>query len=197
MASLAFGSLGGSLLPANPFFGELARREAPATVPCISLVSEADTMVLPQQCLVPVTKGWDMRLTPYATHAGLLVKGPVLRMVVWELHRILNMAVEIGKEAPSTGPEASDAVVEQSRGLPSPMALETTRTIPISEIPEQETTPAKTPSRKASGANAKAGTPSRPKAAAKKPGKPAPGTSEGTAKTPAAKPKRSKTPQAG
>lgn len=88
MAALACGALGRSLLPADPFFDELARRESPAAIPCVSLVSEADTMVLPQQNLVPVTEGWAMRLAPYATHAGLLTRGPVVRMAVWELHRM-------------------------------------------------------------------------------------------------------------
>lgn len=92
MAAMAFGKLGKSLVPGNPFFANLARTEAPASIPCVSLVSEADTMVLPQENLVPVTKGWEMRLTPYATHAGLLVRGPVLRMALWELHRIIARA---------------------------------------------------------------------------------------------------------
>ncbi|MCC8193066.1 MAG: alpha/beta hydrolase, partial [Deltaproteobacteria bacterium] len=86
MAALAFGKLGRSLSPANPFFADLARTESEASIPCISLVAEADTMVLPQRNLVPVTKGWEMRLTPYTTHAGLMTKGAVCRMVAWELH---------------------------------------------------------------------------------------------------------------
>ena len=89
MAAMAFGKLGRSLLPTNPFFADLARREAPASIPCISLVAEADTMVLPQENLVPVTAGWEMRLTPYTTHTGMLTDGAVLRMVVWELHKII------------------------------------------------------------------------------------------------------------
>lgn len=94
IAALAFGALGKSLHPANPFFEDLARREPAAAIPCVSLVSEGDTMVLPSQNLVPVTRGWDMRLTPYATHAGIMLKGPVMRMVVWELHRIITAAAE-------------------------------------------------------------------------------------------------------
>ncbi len=101
MAALAFGKLGKSLLPTNPLFADLARTEAPASISCVSLVSEADIMVLPQENLVPVTKGWEMRLTPYATHAGLLTRGPVLRMAVWELHRII--AVTKGETPPASG----------------------------------------------------------------------------------------------
>lgn len=98
MATLAFGQLGKSLHPSNPFFEELARTEKAASIPCVALVSEADTMVLPQANLIPVTKGWEMRLTPYATHAGILTKGSSLRMAIWELHRILNT---VKQEAPA------------------------------------------------------------------------------------------------
>lgn len=96
MAALAFGALGQSLLPANAFFADLAKREAPAAIPCVSLVSEADAMVLPQQNLVPVTPGWTMRIAPYATHIGLITKGAVLRMAVWELHRMAKEFREAG-----------------------------------------------------------------------------------------------------
>ena len=101
MAALAFGALGKSLSPANPFFADLALREAEASIPCVSLVSEGDTMVLPLQNLVPVTSGWEMRLTPYTTHAGIMLKGAVMRMTVWELHRIVNAAA---KRAAGTAP---------------------------------------------------------------------------------------------
>lgn len=97
MAAVAFGALGQSLLPANEFFANLARTESPATIPCVSLVSGEDTMVLPQHCLVPVTPGWTMRVTPYAAHAGLITRGPVLRMAVWEIHRMLA-APECGEK---------------------------------------------------------------------------------------------------
>ncbi|MDR3073474.1 MAG: alpha/beta fold hydrolase [Deltaproteobacteria bacterium] len=106
MAGVAFGALGRSLTPANPFFAELARREGPAPVPCVALVSEADTMVLPQKNLVPVTSGWTMRLAPYATHAGMLTKGAVLRMAAWELHRMITDAAR-PVPAPSAAKEES------------------------------------------------------------------------------------------
>jgi hypothetical protein len=77
-------AIGRSLYPTNPFFENLARKEKEAAIPCISLVSEADTMVLPQKNLVPVTKGWTMRITPYATHAGIMTKASVCRMIAWE-----------------------------------------------------------------------------------------------------------------
>ena len=88
IAALAFGQLGRSIHPSSNFFAELANTESPASIPCVSLVSEGDTMVLPQQNLVPVTKGWEMRLTPFTSHAGTMTKKSICRMVLWELQRI-------------------------------------------------------------------------------------------------------------
>ncbi|CAK7068875.1 MAG: hypothetical protein DELT_01785 [Desulfovibrio sp.] len=115
MAALAFGELGKSLCPANPFFEELANTEKEAAIPCISLVSEADTMVLPLQSLVPVTKGWTMKITPYATHAGILTKGAVCRMVAWELHRM-------AAAAPKPAAKKEAAPVESAPAEPAPVA---------------------------------------------------------------------------
>lgn len=110
LAALACGALGRSLLPTNPFFADLARNENPATIPCVSLVSEADTMVLPQQNLIPVTGGWAMRLAPYATHVGMMAKGAVLRMAVWELHRMIaETADKHEKKTPAPGKAAPAA----------------------------------------------------------------------------------------
>lgn len=92
MATLAFGALGQSLTPTNPFFSELKQKESPAAIPCVSFVCEADDMVLPLRNLVPVTPGWVMRITPYTTHTGLLVKKAVLRMTVWELEGMAKSA---------------------------------------------------------------------------------------------------------
>jgi len=91
IATLAFGQLGRSLHPSNAFFANLADTESPAGIPCVSLVSEGDTMVLPQQNLIPVTKGWEMRLTPFTSHAGTMTKKSICRMVIWELQRIAGM----------------------------------------------------------------------------------------------------------
>jgi len=117
MAALACGALGRSLLPANPFFADLARNESPATIPCVSLVSEADTMVLPQQNLIPVTRGWTMRLAPYATHVGMMTKGAVIRMAVWELHRMVAETADKDEKNTSApgkaAPAAAAATVEK------------------------------------------------------------------------------------
>jgi pimeloyl-ACP methyl ester carboxylesterase len=113
LAALAFGALGRSLIPTNPFFADLARTEKAAAIPCVSLVSEADTMVLPQQSLVPVTKGWEMRLTPYATHAGIITRGAVCRMAAWELHRIVTMTARTPEQTPS--PEAAAPEIKTGR----------------------------------------------------------------------------------
>jgi Predicted acetyltransferases and hydrolases with the alpha/beta hydrolase fold len=101
IAMLAFGQLGRSLHPDNAFFAELANTEIPAGIPCVSLVSEGDTMVLPQQNLVPVTKGWEMRLTPFTSHAGSMTKKSICRMVIWELQRIAGMETRPAPEEPA------------------------------------------------------------------------------------------------
>lgn len=135
MAALAIGALGRSLGPDNPFFAELARREKEASIPCVSLVSEADTMVLPQRNLVPVTTGWTMRVTPYATHAGMMTKGAVRRMTAWELHR---MAANAPKAEPETGNESATA--------PEPAVAEKPAATTAPEpAPEQKPEPAPKP----------------------------------------------------
>lgn len=143
MAALAFGALGKSLHPSNPFFKDLAHREAAATIPCVSLVSEGDTMVLPPQNLVPVTRGWDMRLAPYATHAGIMLKGPVMRMVIWELHRIINAAEKQQAETAHDAPAEPVTVAspDDIPGAPSAVMGEPAETAP-SKTPAPSETPA-------------------------------------------------------
>lgn len=114
LAALAFGALGKSLHPDNPFWADLAGKEANAGIPCVSLVSEGDTMVLPLQNLVPVTNGWDMRLTPYATHVGMLTRGAVMRTVVWELHKIASAANHAAETARETSAEQPPADTNDS-----------------------------------------------------------------------------------
>ena len=127
IAALAFGALGKSLLPANAFFADLAKQESPASIPCVSLVSEADTMVLPQQNLVPVTPGWAMRVTPYATHTGIIIKNAVLRMAIWELYRMAK------------GGESSESAARQT---PAPMENRTVTTPAVFDTtPAPETAP--------------------------------------------------------
>lgn len=138
MAALAIGKLGRSLMPSNTFFEDLARTEKPASIPCVSLASEADTMVLPQSYLVPVTKGWELKLTPYATHVGLLVKGAVLRMTVWELHRIVAAAQKNPDEVPAEAGAGNVAAPAHA-----PEFLESaTETTPAPEVPEVSEKPA-------------------------------------------------------
>ncbi|MDL2272438.1 alpha/beta hydrolase [Desulfovibrio sp. OttesenSCG-928-I05] len=64
LAALAWGELGRSLLPSNPFFNDLEAREKEYAIPCVSLVTCLDEMVVPKACLVPPGLGWAMRLTP-------------------------------------------------------------------------------------------------------------------------------------
>ena len=150
MAALAFGKLGRSLLPANAFFDDLARTEKPASIPCVSLAAEADTMVLPQCCLVPVTKGWELKLTPYATHAGLLVKGAVLRMAVWELHRMVAAARKDTDAAPSGTAARNVAAPAHAPEFPEPEQTEAPAPIEPERpaAPESETPTTKTAKKK-------------------------------------------------
>ena len=97
-ATLAIGNLGRTLVPSNPLFQELTRKENPVTVPCLALVSEGDNMILPQDNLVPATPGWSMRLTPFTTHTGLLARPSVLRMIAWELFNMVNSQPREHKE---------------------------------------------------------------------------------------------------
>lgn len=139
MAALAFGSLGRSLCPENAFFANLAEKEGEAAIPCVSLVSEADTMVLPLENLIPVTRGWAMRITPYATHLGLLTKASVHRMVAWELHRMTTEA----KTAAHSAPERETPSAGKDRTVPPPAGAD----VPLSgEAPAAEVIPAPQPS---------------------------------------------------
>lgn len=125
MAALAVGALGKSLCPANPFFEDLARKEKAASIPCVSLVSEADTMVLPQQSLVPVTKGWTMRITPYASHASILTKASVCRMVAWELHRMAaDEPKPEAKPASAPDPKAEEKAAATPKAAPVEKTVE-------------------------------------------------------------------------
>lgn len=165
MAALAFGALGKSLFPSNPFFEDLALKEKEATIPCLALVSEADTMVLPQQNLVPVTKGWTMRMTPYATHASLLTKGAVSRMVAWELHR---MVADMPKPEPKPEPTAEAKPAPQST-QPEPEPEATAPAVIAQEKPGEAASPTATASPKSAAKTA----PKKGKAAPKGGKKPA------------------------
>ncbi len=129
MAVFACGELGKSLLPSNPFFAELARTEPKASIPCLSLGSEADTMVLPQDNLLPVTPGWEFRLTPYCTHVGLITSPAVARMIAWELHRM-----SVGSESPQASAEPAPAPVEAKKQADAI----------LDEAPAADTTPSET-----------------------------------------------------
>lgn len=132
MAALALGSLGKSLLPSNPFFNELARTENPAAIPCVSMVSEADTMVLPLGNLVPETKGWAMRVTPYATHAGTMTRAAVLRMATWELHRMARETRnESGTAEEAVFAEPAPVQAEPARTQAEPTPVETVQVLAV------------------------------------------------------------------
>ncbi len=124
MAAFACGELGRSVSPSNPFFSELARAEPKAVIPCLALASEADTMVLPQENLVPVTPGWDFRLTPYCTHVGLLTSSAVARMIAWELHRMSAATDGAKTDAPSPAQVASASVAEKNITAPVTQAAQ-------------------------------------------------------------------------
>lgn len=161
MAAVAFGALGKSLLPSNPFFENLARTESPASIPCVSLVSEADTMVLPIGNLVPVTRGWVMRVTPYATHAGILTRGAVMRMAAWELHRMARetatatQPVSAPEEQPSMDILPADPVTEPE-SFTTLAATEDNSSAPPASAPEKESsmeTPEPAPATETEGAD--------------------------------------------
>ncbi len=92
MGALAPERLGRRLMPGDPFFAELERREKPRSIPCVALASAADTMVLPPSGLVPTSPGWQFRLTPLSGHLGMLFCPAVRRMAAWELTRMLPEA---------------------------------------------------------------------------------------------------------
>lgn len=89
LAALAFGTLGKSLRPSNPFFADLAAREKDYPFPCVSLVTACDEMVLPQASLIPPGKNWQMRITPTCSHVGMIFRPAAMRMAVWELSRMV------------------------------------------------------------------------------------------------------------
>ncbi|SBV97484.1 exported hypothetical protein [uncultured delta proteobacterium] len=170
MAAVAFGKLGRSLLPANPFFADLARRENAASIPCISLVAEADTMVLPQHNLVPMTKGWEMRLTPYTTHAGLMTRGAVCRMVAWELHRIISMAGRTPETTPAPETAARETAPAPEKAAPEAATGPVTENAVPEPIQAEKPAPGKTRTQNASKPAAKSGN-KKPPAARKNAGK--------------------------
>jgi pimeloyl-ACP methyl ester carboxylesterase len=88
LAALAFGRLGRSLLPANPFFAALTAAERKRPFPCVSLVTACDEMVLPQKNLIPPGPGWELRITPTCSHVGMIFRPAAMRMAVWELSRM-------------------------------------------------------------------------------------------------------------
>lgn len=90
LAALAWGGLGRSLLPSNPFFSDLEARERPCAIPRVSLVTATDEMVLPQASLIPPGEGWVMRLTPTCSHVGLIFRPAAIRMAVWELAKMAD-----------------------------------------------------------------------------------------------------------
>ncbi len=162
MAAFALRELGRTLLPSNPFFADLARRESPASIPCLSLASEADGMVLPQENLLPVTPGWNFRLTPYCTHVGLLTSPAVARMVAWELHRMAE--ADAARSAPRTAEDAAPAPPAESEQP----AAEAEKPDAPAASPGTEPAPAESAAPGASAKKGKTAKPAEPKIAVKK-----------------------------
>ena len=152
-AALALGELGRTLVPSNPLFAELVHMEKQVEIPCLALISEGDNMVLPQANLVPATPGWNMRLTPFTTHTGLLSKPQVLRLVAWELFCMADTPRTTATEQPATPEAVPPANVPPTPEEQSTHMEEKTSSavLPVAEtqtIPVAKKTPSPAPARK-------------------------------------------------
>ena len=82
LAALGLGSLAQSLIYRGPLISRLEEEARKTDVPCLSISSPVDNMVLPNNALRPPHAGWEYRESAPVSHVGMLYHRPTAIIVV-------------------------------------------------------------------------------------------------------------------